>query len=144
MAALQTRICNANLRSSTHRPLNPKVGGIISRSTPFFVVNYTSGGKKKLLVSFNNPHHQQTLAGSQHTKKRKFSTLNNIVRTTSFLKKKSFIITMIMFSNPRVKILTTDTILAYLCNAVNIFSQCLLQKNLEFWSWGSRCRRTRW
>lgn len=48
MAALQTRICNVNLRSSTHRPLNPKVGGIISWSTPFFVVNYSSGGKKFL------------------------------------------------------------------------------------------------
>lgn len=69
MAAHQTCICNANCRSSTHRPLSPKVGGIISQSTPVFVVNYTSGGKKKLLVSFNNPQHQQTLAG-QSTPKR--------------------------------------------------------------------------
>lgn len=46
VAAYQTCICNANRRSSTHWPLNPKVGGIISRYTPFFVVNYTSGGKK--------------------------------------------------------------------------------------------------
>lgn len=93
VVVLQTCICNTNICSSTHQPIKPKVGGIISQSTPFLVVNFTSGGKKNQttktkttsLSPLTNLHHQQTLAGSQHTEKRKLSTLNNIVRTTAFL-----------------------------------------------------------